>query len=142
MRAFLPRGHALKTHLGEAQIQRDIMMGVSKAGSIIFRNNVGVAIHDDPRTGRQRRVKYGLHPGSSDLIGWTPYEIRAKDVGGTVAVFTALEVKIPGKNATEGQQRFIDAVHNAGGIGTVVRSLREAVEAVTRFKIRGVRRWQ
>lgn len=123
-----------KSHLGEAEIQRRVMVDVSKEGTRIFRNNVGDALFEIPGTDKKRRVKYGLHPGSSDLIGWTPRVITAEDVGKTVAVFTALEVKRPGKNPTESQERFLDAVRAGGGIGAIVRSAVEAVEVIRRWR--------
>jgi hypothetical protein len=110
----------------ETTLLRRIMVAVSKRGARVFRNNVGVALHP-----RGFRVVYGLCPGSSDLIGWYSRTIQPEDVGQLVAVFVALEVKSPRGRVTQVQQTFLDAVHNAGGIARVVRSVEDAEEAIS-----------
>ena len=100
----------------ETEIQRRIMVALSKIGVRIFRNNVGTAKQGE------RTIKFGLCKGSSDLIGWT-------EIDG-VAVFTAVEVKRPMKKPTEHQQNFIDRVNEAGGIAFVATSSDEAVEKI------------
>lgn len=82
----------------------------SKRGYRVFRNNVGLF-----KTKDGRRVKTGLKKGSSDRIGWRPYIIQPEDVGRTVAVFVAIEVKVQGEHPTEEQCAFLDAVKRAGG---------------------------
>jgi hypothetical protein len=105
-------------------------IAASKVGARLFRNNVGVGwvghvrgrgngvviLHD------ARPLHAGLCEGSSDLIGWTPRVITQDMVGQTVAVFTAVEVKTGRVPVTGPQQRFLDAVTAAGGIGRVIRS--------------------
>lgn len=99
----------------ESDIQNEIRLAVSKHGSRMFRNNVGLFRTQDGRT-----VRTGLCVGSSDLIGWTPHVITADDVGRTVAVFTAIEVKKPGGRATADQENFIQVVSDSGGISGIV----------------------
>jgi hypothetical protein len=74
----------------------------------LFRNNVGMAWTRDGTP-----VRYGLCPGSADLIGWT--------VRDGVAVFTAVEVKTPRGVVSPEQRVFLDAVRDAGGIALVAR---------------------
>jgi hypothetical protein len=72
-------------------------------------------------------VQFGVaSPGGSDLIGYRKVVIRPEDVGKTVAIFTAVEVKtITGRVSTV-QQAFVKHVQEAGGIAGVVRSVEEA----------------
>lgn len=89
----------------------------------LFRNNVGTALYPDGS-----RVRYGLCPGSSDLIGWRSVTVTPDMVGKPVAVFTAIEVKRSHGHARKqaGQQPFVDAVRAAGGIAGFARSEAEA----------------
>lgn len=81
-------------------------------GLVLWRNTAG---YDD-----RARQRYGLCPGASDLIGI--YRGR----------FVALEVKRPkGGAVSEEQTMFLALVLERGGIAAVVRSVDEAVEAVT-----------
>jgi hypothetical protein len=96
----------------------------------LWRNTVG-RLQD--RHGRY--ITYGLGIGSSDLIGYQVRVIRPEDVGQKVAVFAAIEVKKPGRDTTQAdhlrrQQSWIDAVVCDGGIGRIVRSEEELIEAL------------
>lgn len=86
---------------------RRAMVRFSARGYRIFRNNVGFD--------KQRRVKYGLKNGSADLIGWRPYTVQPEDVGRTLGLFVAVEVKRQGNAPTKEQERFLEAVAAAGG---------------------------
>jgi hypothetical protein len=79
-----------------------------------------------------RYVRYGVGGnGGSDLIGWT-------SVGGK-AIFTAIEVKRPGKKPTEEQLAFIGAVVAQGGIGAVCYSVQDFTQAVTEYRTNATR---
>jgi hypothetical protein len=99
----------------EQSIQQAIRL-LSRGTIRLFRNNVG-ALRD--ATGRL--VRYGLAPGSSDLIGWRTITVTPDMVGQTVAQFVAIEVKDRGR-ATPEQLTFIEAVTRAGGLAGVARS--------------------
>lgn len=109
----------------EKAIQDRIRVAVSKAGAVMFRNNVGQAILPDGSV-----VRYGLAVGSSDLIGWKPVEITPDMVGQTVAIFTAIEVKTKTGRPTPAQVHFIEAVKKSGGLAGVARSEDEAIEII------------
>lgn len=103
----------------ESVIQREIQRACNTAGSgrRVFRNNVGHAVDQ-----KGHHIRFGVGGrGGSDLIGWTQKTITPEDVGSTVAIFTAIEVKSQNGKATAEQQRFIDAVNNSGGIGMIAR---------------------
>ena len=101
----------------EANIQNAIRLAAVKHACFLLRNNVGML---QDRNGQY--VRYGLSTGSSDLIGWT---MRNK-----IAVFTAVEVKRPGKQPTPEQARFLEAVKAAGGIALCVHSVEEFEEGM------------
>jgi hypothetical protein len=101
----------------ETIIQNQVRLAATKAGSRMFRNQVGVAEI------RGCTVRFGLCNGSSDLIGWTP-RIYA---GRQVAVFTAIEIKTASGRTTDEQERFLEAVRQAGGLAGVARSTEEAI---------------
>jgi hypothetical protein len=76
-------------------------------------------------------VRYGLQPGSSDLIGWRTVTITPEMVGQQVAVFTSIEVKTPTGRVKPEQQQWLDAVQSAGGIAGVARSVEDALRITT-----------
>lgn len=109
----------------ETKIQRAIMIALSEAGCLVFRNEtsgawVGKVAH---KTGQQvtldcaKMIKFGLAIGSSDLIGITPD-----------GRFLAVEVKTPKGRPTKEQLNFIEQVRNAGGIAGIARSVEDALD--------------
>ena len=95
----------------EQDIQRLIMLALSEAGCLIFRNNVGVL-----KNAAGIPIRFGLAVGSSDLIGLTP-----------TGRFLAVEIKTSKGRATTEQLRFIEAVRARGGIAGIARSPAEAL---------------
>ena len=76
-------------------------------------------------------IRAGLFVGSSDLIGWRTKTINVLNPDGTikptrVAVFASVEVKTPRGKTSPEQDTWLAAVHNAGGIQGVVRSVEDA----------------
>lgn len=104
----------------ELAVQNAIRLELGSGPARLWRNNTG-ALKDS--TGRL--VRYGLCPGSSDLIGLRQVTITPDMVGQTLAVFAAIEVKDRAK-ATPEQERFIAQVQAAGGLAGVARSVEEA----------------
>jgi hypothetical protein len=110
----------------------------------LFRNNTG-AVFPVGVGGKTRCVRYGLAPGSADIIGWKSVEIR---IAGAVwaycqAVFVAIECKSQtalkprnpksksGKKALAhwiAQEKFLQDVRDAGGIAGIVRTAEEAMQ--------------
>lgn len=99
----------------ESDIQRLIMLALSEAGCLIWRNNTGVL-----KNAAGIPIKFGLCVGSSDLIGIAP--------GGR---FLAVEIKTPTGKPTPEQTRFIEAVRARGGIAGIARSPAEALALLT-----------
>lgn len=96
----------------EADIQRSIMLALSQAGCLIWRNNTGCL-----KNPAGIPIKFGIgNPGGSDLIGIT-----------STGRFVALEIKTPKGRATPEQLRFIEAVRKHGGIAGIARSVEDAL---------------
>lgn len=111
----------------EAQIQDSIRLELGDPEKypdvILFRNNVGVL-----PDGQGRHVRYGLCPGSADLIGiFTRH-------GDHVGVFIAAEIKTPtGKQSPE-QVRFEQLVTSKGAVYAVLRSIDDARQWIARLR--------
>ncbi len=80
-------------------------------------NDQGVATLQDGTV-----VRYGLGNNSSDLTGVKTITITPGMIGKKIGVSVWAEVKIPGKNATEPQQNFLNKMLDMGAIAGVVRS--------------------
>jgi hypothetical protein len=113
----------VKGHSDERRIQSEIQLAASAGGgpARLWRNNVG-ALRDQ----RGQLVRYGLCPGSSDLIGYRTITITPDMVGQRVALFTAIEVKDRAR-PTDQQQAFISLIQHAGGLAGVARSVPDAL---------------
>jgi hypothetical protein len=106
--------------MSEAAIQQDIRLALgSHPGIRAFRNNCGA--YKDPRSGRV--IRYGLHTGSADLIGWQSVVITEAMVGQRFARFVSIEVKTPTGRLSPEQETWQAAVQKAGGIAVVARSV-------------------
>jgi len=112
----------------ETKIQNLILMKLSEAGCLVFRNEtagawVGKMLHREAgqvTLTNASMVKFGLAVGSADIIGIAP-----------CGRFLAIEIKTSKGRATKEQLRFIEAVNNAGGIAGVCRSVDEAIELIS-----------
>ena len=100
----------------EQAIMQRVMLAASRLGWRVFRNNVGVL---PDRRGVP--VRYGLCPGSADLVGWRAITVTQEMVGKTVAQFVALEVKTQRGRVRDDQRRWLDALQADGGHALVVR---------------------
>lgn len=102
--------------MSEAKLQNEIRLALGRNPNVVlFRNNVGVAKHEDSF------VRYGVGgPGGSDLIGILAPSGR----------FIALEVKVPGGRVSEEQKRFGELIRSKGGIFAVVYSVDDALKVV------------
>ena len=102
--------------MSEKSYQEQVKYELSQNGYTLFRNNVGVAKLADGR-----RIRFGLFPGSSDLIGWKTITVTPDMIGKKIAVFTAIEIKSKEGRTSKKQQNFIDAARRSGGIAEIKR---------------------
>ena len=112
----------------ETHLQQEIRLAVGTRPDLrLYRNNCGSL--PDPRTGRL--VTFGLARGSADLIGWRTITVTPDMVGTRLAVFCSIEVKTSTGRLTPQQRHWLDAVHRAGGIAGIARSVGDALRIVT-----------
>lgn len=113
-------------------LERDVLEAVQLAiggrdDVRLFRNTVGAV-----QTAAGQWLRYGLAPGSSDLIGWQRIIIKPEMVGLCIARFLAIEVKREqGADEPDNQTNFVVRVREAGGAAGFARSIGDA-EAILR----------
>ena len=115
--------------MSESGVMHSIMLALSASGATIFRNNVGAVKASDGRF-----IRFGLCPGSSDLIGFMPVTVTPDMVGKQIALFLAVEAKAPGGHTDlerkAAQDRFINAVLAAGGLAGYARTVEQALGVI------------
>jgi hypothetical protein len=114
----------------ENPIQKHIMKSLGSRDDIrIFRNNVGVGIQgkilketrDIISLKNPRRIRFGLMPGSADLIGWQTVTITPDMVGKKIARFTSIETKrADGGYVNPDQENWMLQVNASGGFAAIV----------------------
>lgn len=93
--------------------EREIGNQVVRVFPMVFRNSVGM-IRVEGRT-----IKYGLHVGSGDYVGWQEIEITPDMIGKKIAVFASIEVKTLHDRLSDAQRSWFRAVQDAGGIAEI-----------------------
>lgn len=96
----------------ETNIWRQIILDAQELGFRLFRNQRYKGFSDK---GAWLDCGVGGN-GGSDLIGYRITTITPDMVGRTVAVFSAIEVKVKGGNKGLDQKMFLEAVEKNGGI--------------------------
>lgn len=91
----------------------------------LWRNNVGALKNEHGRL-----VRYGLHPGSSDLIGFETYNMS----GLPWARFTAIECKSATDRLSAAQRQFLAHVRDSGGIAQVAQADRSGVVTIREYE--------
>lgn len=104
--------------MSETDVQDAIRLAAHSLGLVLWRNNVGLA------TDGLRKIRYGLCPGSADLIGILVPEGR----------FCAFEVKSATGRASEEQERFLALVRRSGGVAGIVRSVEDVRALIDRAR--------
>jgi hypothetical protein len=127
----------------ETNLSNSIRLALGSVPTVrLFRNNVAMAwagskvIHNSNGSitiFNPRPIHAGLTKGSADLIGWRTMPVTREMVGGTLAVFTSIEVKKPGGRVTDEQQIWHDQVERCGGIAGICRSVADAEHAIFDF---------
>lgn len=128
----------MTTNLAERGLRNAVLKATSALGVRLFRVNTGMAwAGKAQRRGNDVLVRdaypvhMGLCDGGSDLIGWTTITITADMVGRTMAVFTAIELKVGRMCTTPEQDHFMARVREAGGLADVARSADEACHIIS-----------
>jgi hypothetical protein len=105
----------------ESALIQQIRLALCRDHIRLLRNNVG-ALED--KNGRV--VRFGLAPGSGDLIGWRTLVITPDMVGQRIAQFVSLEAKSATGRARADQIAWATAVTAAGGVAGICRTVDEA----------------
>lgn len=116
----------------ESTIQREVRLEFSKlTRSVLLRYQVGTFIA--PQDGSYVHIG---EPGVSDLIGIVPHVVTQEDVGRTIGVMVAMEMKTEKgktqKDRREKQGNFLRRINALGGIAGVVRSVEDMRDLVLR----------
>lgn len=106
-------------------------------GVVAWRNNTGAVVRESK--GKRRMVRFG-EPGMSDILGWVSWPQVITDAAHPlasnfrpmIARFLAVEVKRPGQELTDAQQRFLQSVHQAGGVAIWATSVEDVRKALGR----------
>ncbi len=113
----------------ESRVQDVARVALSRAGAVLWRNNVGTAEHWTPRG--VQRVKYGLAEGSADLVGLLDGR------------FGAVEIKAHDGRISPEQEQWLALVRRNGGFATVLRGpVVDDEAAVQRMCFDLVARWR
>jgi hypothetical protein len=120
----------------ESQIQAEILRALGSRPDVrLFRNSCGLGwsghlvsrIGDRVTLANARPIRYGLTPGSADLIGWQSVTVTPEMIGRKLAVFTSIEVKAHATGRlTPEQDNWRRVVSSAGGAAGVARSVAES----------------
>lgn len=110
--------------MNESNLTKRILLALPKIVRV-FRNHVG-AIKDEKGTWH----KFGLMPGSADLVGYAKVKITKNMVGKTIPVFTSLEVKTDKGKQHEAQLKWQAGMVKINAIHGVVRSPDDAEQIV------------
>ncbi len=111
--------------MSEADIQNAIRLAVGSLPYVrLWRNNVGML-----KDHRGVPIRYGLAPGSADLIGVVAPSGR----------MLSIEVKAPGRlrTATEAQVNWARMVEQFGGVAGIVDNVADALALAERARVTG-----
>lgn len=110
--------------MSEGAIQDAIRLALAdEPGLVLWRNNCGLATHYGNRG--VTHTRYGLAPGSADLVGILDGR------------FFALEVKTATGRLRPDQKLWMELVRRTGGFAAVARSVDEARTAVAAARAEG-----
>ena len=103
--------------MSECTFQQQILSDLnSRTDTRVFRNNIGMGY-----TATGTPIRFGLHVGSGDLIGWRCLTITPEMVGRKVAQFLSVELKSKRGRESAAQANWREQVNAAGGRAVVVK---------------------
>ena len=96
----------------EGKVLKDILSVLESCADVhVMRNSVGMARHG------QRRVRYGLENGSSDVVAIVSPRGR----------WLCIEAKAPGEDAEPHQREWLEKMKSFGAVCGVARSSADAM---------------
>lgn len=121
----------------ERIVQAQIMYTLGSLPDVrIFRNNNGLAycgtvVHEEPNRiilSNHWRVKFGLFPGSADLIGIKRVRVAPEMVGCDIGQFVSIEVKSAAGTEKKDQENWRFQMGRMGALAGIARSVDDARE--------------
>lgn len=128
----------------EQDIQAKIRLHLGQRPDLrLFRNNVGEGWQGQSRRlpdgsvllVNPRRIQFGLHTGSPDLVGLRQITITPEMVGRSVAVFVGIEVKSKRGKPSDEQAPFLAMLQAFGALAGVARSAEDAERIIVMDRI-------
>lgn len=127
--------------MNENNIRNSVMKELGgRPDVLIFRNNVGVGFQGklvgkfDPESITlrfPRRIAFGLHVGSGDLIGMKQITITPDMIGKKVAAFLSVETKSETAPINyEDQINWAKQLKSFGALAGFARSIEDALEII------------
>lgn len=108
----------------EARISNSIRLALGRERDLVlFRNTVGEYHEHRGKSERGRHIKYGLAPGSADIVG-----SLSVDRDPIMGVWFCIEVKRPGFSPTDEQERWAEMMRSRGAWVCCCHSVDEAWE--------------
>lgn len=126
----------------ETALHRGVMLELSDVHTRAWRNNNGAAWQGSNFTIRNRRlvqgaaryVRYGLAPGSSDIVGLRSMQITPEMVGRRVAVSLMIETKTEDQRLSPDQKNWLAMAHGMGCIAGVATTVDDAKQIIADWK--------
>jgi hypothetical protein len=101
---------------------RDCLLQISDLGARGFKNDVGMATLQDGSV-----VRFGLFPGSGDIIGYKSVTITEDMVGKKLAGFVSIEGKVGRDYMKPNQKQWLSACQSAGSFCGEARTREDVV---------------
>lgn len=127
----------------ESEIQKEVRLAATQYGFSLWRNNVGAAYRSKlgPKGVIWLKdgsvhikfpilVKFGLHEGSSDLIGFRRMTVTPEMVGQTLPIFAGVECKTKGGKESKQQKNWKLFLLKERAISIIARSAEDLGQGV------------
>ena len=120
----------------ETEIKNGILLELGSRPDIrLFNNPVGMGVSGKItnlgggsfRVDHGHVVRYGLMPGSADLIGIKRVKVTQDMVGKEVGLFFSCEVKTKAGVARKNQKKWADFITTFGGCTVICRGIKQAM---------------
>lgn len=110
----------------EKDIQNEILIALSAAGCLVWRNHVGVF---RPISDQKQVVKVGT-VGQPDIMAIYPLQITQEMVGQTVGVCYQVEVKTATGRQSDGQKKWQQQAEKRGAVYVLARCVDDAIRGL------------
>lgn len=114
------------SRVASSRLVDEVRLSVSEADAVTFRNNVGLAYHQDGSA-----TPYGIGgKGGADLIGIAPWVSEH----GPLGLFMAIEVKSGRGRLTQEQRQFLEMIALRRGVAIEARTPEGVADLLNRLR--------